>query len=752
MSEQNRYIYEFGPFRLDAQKRLLWREGEIVPLQQKAFDMLLALVERCGRVVKKDELMKSIWPDTTVEEGNLSYYISGLRKTLGDDTRRHEYIVTIPGEGYQFVAGVRATFDELEVRESTSVTYEEEEETGPSPADSNESLSLNPQPVGLLPQTQELAHVAPHAVRRRNGTLVVASLVFVGASVAFLIFWLMSQRRAGDRATAAAAAPFREMDVSRLTTSGKITHAAISSDGKYVAHVTVDAEGDTLWVRRVAAPTSVRVAGPAPSEYVSVTFSPDGDWIYYVALDRNKGVTTLFRVPVLGGPSSVAAYDGGPVAFSPDGSQIAYIKMIGESSHLFVANADGANERELARRMLPEYFRMDWNAPAWSPDGKTIACQASLTDERGDYETIVGVSVEDGSQSLLTAKRWSFAGQPVWLADGSGLLVTGDESATTPVQVWHVALESGETTRVTQDLNNYYDLSLTRDGTRLAAVQEHIVSDIWIAPVGDSGRARRIASEAGWIQEMVWTPDGRILYRSNAGGTAEIWVMNADGSNQKQLTSDARASRGLAVSPDGRHIFFSSDRAGRYNIWRADAEGRDLTQMTFGEIDRFPSCTPDGKWVVFQRREIEPRLWRVPAEGGESAQLTDTRAMRPDVSPDGAQIAFHYLDPEVEKSRWRIGIVSAEGGPRLRQFDFPPTVTERFVRWTPDRRSIAFVNNTDGLSDVWTQPLDGGEPKRLTDFRAEQIIAFNWSPDGRTLALVRGIKTRDVVLISQHQR
>src|SRR5688572_12000675 len=128
VSELNHSIYEFGPFSLDARKRLLQRNGEIVPLKPKAFDTLLALAEGSGRVIEKDELMKRVWPDTVVEEGNLTFNISSLRKSLGDDPRLHQDIVTIPGEGYQCVAGVRPGFDEVEVRERTRITIEQEEE------------------------------------------------------------------------------------------------------------------------------------------------------------------------------------------------------------------------------------------------------------------------------------------------------------------------------------------------------------------------------------------------------------------------------------------------------------------------------------------------------------------------------------------------------------------------------------------------------------------------------------------------
>ncbi len=133
MDEQNHYIYEFGPYRLDARRRRLSRDGEKVPLTSKAFDTLLALVESCDRVIKKDELMRRVWPDTTVEEGNLALNISNLRKALGDAPDRHDYIATIHGEGYQFVATVRAFLaserarvDEMVVHESTTYTFEEE--------------------------------------------------------------------------------------------------------------------------------------------------------------------------------------------------------------------------------------------------------------------------------------------------------------------------------------------------------------------------------------------------------------------------------------------------------------------------------------------------------------------------------------------------------------------------------------------------------------------------------------------------
>lgn len=111
MIQQVQHSYEIGPFRLDAAKRLLLRGVETVSLTPKCLEILLALVESSGEVVSKDELMKQVWPDSFVEEGNLTYNISILRKALGERAGEHHYIVTAPGQGYRFIADVRDVSD-----------------------------------------------------------------------------------------------------------------------------------------------------------------------------------------------------------------------------------------------------------------------------------------------------------------------------------------------------------------------------------------------------------------------------------------------------------------------------------------------------------------------------------------------------------------------------------------------------------------------------------------------------------------
>src|SRR5215831_13375186 len=133
MSNQSKHFYEFGPFRLDATERLLLRNGQVVSITPKAFDMLIVLVENSGHLLEKEELMRRLWSDSFVEEANLSYNVFALRKALGESNGDDRYIETIPRRGYRFVGHVREVVDdgaELIVQEhaKSHIVIEQEEE------------------------------------------------------------------------------------------------------------------------------------------------------------------------------------------------------------------------------------------------------------------------------------------------------------------------------------------------------------------------------------------------------------------------------------------------------------------------------------------------------------------------------------------------------------------------------------------------------------------------------------------------
>ncbi len=737
MSQRLKHFYEFSNFRIDPEKRLLLHDGKVAPLTPKLFDTLLALVERNGKVVSKDELIKFVWPNTFVEEGNLTQNISMLRKLLGESPDEPQYIETVPRRGYRFVASVK----EVEEDSFKPIIHEQIGEP-PGPGRVSEQT---PSSSAELPSRRIERH-------KRSALLVLAPLAVVIAGAA-----LGLSKLAGLNWPAATpTAPLAPMTISRLTHMGKATRAAISPDGKYVAHVIEESGKQSLWLRQVATSSEIQIVPPDEVAYIGITFSPDGDFIYSVRgrqRDLREGSFgergVLFKTPTLGKAEKKLLADvDGHITLSPDGNWIAFVRQYPNrgKSALIVAKADGTEERELATRKFHDNFLP--GGPAWSPDGKIIACATNNFTAETPYRGIVGISVKDGTEKPIGSKHWYGATRRLaWLTDGSGILVIGSEYSRGLNQIWRLSYPGNEAQRVVNDLNDYADLSLTADSRTLAAVRSDRLVNIWIAPDGDAGRAKSITAGAGredGIRGLAWTPDGRILYRSMAGDSPQLWIMDADGAAGKQLTVDGPEHFDPAVSPDGRYIVWSSSPSGRRHILRMDMDGTNIKQLTSGSNEWQPEFSPDGKWLVYAAMGFS--LWKTPADGGAPMQLTDGVSWRPAISPDGKWIAFNRLDEA--SGQWRIAVIPFGGGPPHKIFDAPSSSLYRAVRWTPDGRGVAYPVTQGSVSNLWSQPLDGGPARKLTDFKDQIIFDFAWSRDGKQIALSRGVINSDVVLIS----
>jgi serine/threonine protein kinase/Tol biopolymer transport system component len=598
------------------------------------------------------------------------------------------------------------------------------------------------------PSTSSAEYIVSSVKRHKTGAITALTLFLITlAGISYGIYKLTAKENKP------AFISLQSAKFARLTNTGKVVGVSISPDGKYIAHVMEDGGEQSLWIRQTATTSNIQIVPPNEITYRGLTFSPDGNYLYYsVGGDYSVGgeFRTLYQVPALGGtPRKLLTGIDNSVTFSPDGKQIAFFRRsITEGDRedaLMIANADGTGERKLARRGSNERFHRGeaLSSPSWSPDGKTIAIPFGSFAENN--MTVATVSVESGEVKILTSQRWYAVRQVAWLADGSGILFNAlEHSAGAPYQIWQVSPATGEAQRVTNDLISYRSFSLTANSDALAAVQGDQEAHIWVMPASDSTRATQITAGRNSNTDLIWTPDSRIIYLSNASGGVDLFLTDSRGSNPKQLTANSGTNRSPSVTPDGRFIVFTSDRAGPPNIWRMDFDGGNQKRLTDGFFDNSPHVSPDGGWIVYQSYSGKPILRKIGIDGGQPVQLTDYISARPVISPDGKQIACVYQ--ENVGSPVKIAVLSSEGGAPLKIFPVVPEA-EPNIRWTADGREIAFASMDKGVSNLWAQPIDGGKSRKLTNFTSDRIYWFDFSHDGKQIAVSRGTTTGDVVLI-----
>ncbi len=588
------------------------------------------------------------------------------------------------------------------------------------------------------PTVSSAEYIATSMGRHKLGIIAVVVLL-LGAG-AGLALWLKT--RAQPTHT------FGKVRLSQLTNTGKAGLATISPDGRYVVHVISDGRQASLWVRQIATASNVQIVQPAESRYIGLTFSQDGDYIYYVVYEKNSPLGVVYQIPVLGGtPRKVIEDVDTPVTFSPDGKRFAWIRnfpQAGETA-LMIANSDGTQQRKAASRLRPGRFQAGPSVgPAWSPKGDLIACPAGGLESDVDHSALVLIDVNTGAEKEATPLRWSFVQQVAWTPNGSSIVMSAQEAQGGPVQIWHISHPEGVAERITNDLNNYNGVSLNRAGTTLATVQSQVSSSVWLTGISNSDNATKVTfgtNEGG--RGLALMPDGRIIYTVAGSGTTDLFIVNADGSNPRQLTSNAGLSGVPSPTADGKFIVFLSTRSGVPHLWRMDSDGSNVKQLTSGIAEVNPVVSPDGKWVVYQNI-TDLGLWKISIDGGTPQLVTNKLASQASVSPDGKLLACRYREQDL--SDFKLGIMDFASGQIVKSIDIPPT--DNTLRWSADGRAVLYAERRAGVANIWSQPIDGSAPKQLTNFKADQIFGFDLSEDGKSLVLARGTVSTDVVLIA----
>jgi Tol biopolymer transport system component len=554
-----------------------------------------------------------------------------------------------------------------------------------------------------------------------------------------------------------AATAFQNPAISSLTSTGDVTLDCISPDGRYLAYVSTKRGQSSIWVRQIANESAVQIVPPETNRLiVEAAFTPDGNYLDYVAFSSFNTLAKVYQVPVLGGSPRLLDVASDSISFSANGRQMAYGTFNSSSSEsvLMVANTDGSGTRKIAARKASKTFYADtYSIVRWSPDGRHIASLVSTADPGGENDGFVEIDVATGKEKPMPGRRWGKVLGFDWLPDGSGFLLAASDKSSAPSQLWIVTYPGGAVRRLTNDLSSYMSASVSADGRTIASVQENRASSLWVGASDAPDNARQVTSgRFDGMNGFEWTPDSRIVYTGYHSGNWDLFVTDADGGNVRPLTFDGHDHGSPAVCDGGRAAVSSTNFDGKDHLWKLDLQSGASTQLTDGLGERGPSCQGTGQWVMYggQIPGGLSYIFKMPISGGSPVRVSDRISIGggPLISLDGQHMLIGSFD---ENGKIVVVTVSAatgaQEGPEIKVWD---TLygSAHVLCWTRDGRSLAAVDLRSGAPNLWSGPIVSAPTKQLTHFTSGVIWDFGWSPDGKYIALARGTDQSDAVLFT----
>jgi Tol biopolymer transport system component len=536
------------------------------------------------------------------------------------------------------------------------------------------------------------------------------------------------------------------MQISKLTENGGAVAGAISPDGRYAAFVK---RGDqqSLWVKQIATGSEAQVVPPGPGWFMNLrpTFSPDGNYIYYEHSDpQNEDEAVLYSVPSLGGtPQRILDDLMTPVAFSPDGKQMAFAHFdagSGKKPQLVIAGSDGSNRHVIAER---DALAANNSSLSWSGDGKFIAvAQYQLTKE-----SLSSVLIFTPDGALVKSFPYPFLVDGIaWLPDSSGMfLQCRSREMNLRGQIKFQPYPSGPVQNITNDLNQYRNITVTADGKALATVQEQSSAAVYMgnAPAKWPDEIKVSSSpvtpgqaEGEWLQ---WGSDGKVYFNDEELHT---FRMNPDGSSRVQIP-DRETSAFYAISCGPDAVVFALLRDNNLNLFRQSSGTAEMKQLTFERDAENPVCTKDGK-SVYYIDYFESSLKRVSTVTGVSEVVAQGWGNGASLSPDDKRMAFLQYG----EHKTTLVVQDLDGGNKIY---LSSSKVVRRPDWAPDGRALILDKATGAGSNLFYQPLDGSKPTQLTHFGTEplQVVAYSFSPDGKQIAVTRArVNDSDVVMFS----
>jgi Tol biopolymer transport system component/DNA-binding winged helix-turn-helix (wHTH) protein len=738
------HFYSFDSFVVDAGKSVLLREGQFVPLTPKAFEILLLLVRNPGRVLKKEELIEEVWPDAFVDENNLPRNISSLRKALGEGPAEHKYIVTLPGQGYRFVAEVR----QLDSPNGTPTR---------SLLESVPFEASKPEPA--ITVHEEFVRSEPATRKPRSINLLVAVCACLALALAISSYFLVQQWLH----TSQSITPQRKLW--QLTFEpGLEIDPSWSPDGRFVAYSSDQGGNFDIWVRSIGEGNSVQVTSSVAHDW-QPNWSPDGLSLVFRSEREGGG---LFVVPALGGSERKLCGFGYHPRWSPDGSQVLFYSSAytgAVKSKTFVINASGGTPRDVLNDFVAQF--VSTLLVAWHPDGTRLSVWGNHRQAGWSFWTVplnggtpLQSQIDPDVQSQLKEAGVRFANF-LWMPSANGLIFEGESQGVR--NLWKVKVDPSTLRwidgleRITTGAGKDSDIAVSSDGRKLAFSIRSERSRLWTVPfdpiAGQTTGTSQPLTVAGMdALQPGLSPDGKMLvFRKRRADKEELWAKSlADGRETLLTGADDFRRVNPILSNDGTRLIYI--RSGPAQVETDPQASRTLAlQTTSGGDEQIVTSpmegrisltdwTPDGRWILMSSDLQTPGRVALAVFPLDAAPRAETQmriiASNPEYnlwqgrfSPDGRWIsfnAFNATDPSVST----VYVVSSSGGEWIkltegRYWDDKP-------RWSPDGKAIYFVSNRTGFFNVWRvrfdpasgKPLD--QPTRVTDFETTtQMIIPN---------------------------